>query len=136
MFKQVRFSRWSLPVAILLAVLMFIAVASVATAQEQGAQEAGKGVSVGLLIGAIIVGWVGIFLHRIKKVVKAETDEAIIRYIRAPKIVFVVGLVVAAAAVWAESVTYAKDVGSLMWSALITGYGADSLLEAKEPPKP
>jgi hypothetical protein len=131
MLKQVRFSRWSLPVAILLAVLMFIAIAPVAMAQEQGTEEGTEGVGIGLLIGAIIVGWVGNFLHRIKKVVKAETDEAIIRYIRAHKIVFVVGLVVAAAAVWAESVTYAKDVGSLMWSALITGYGADSLLEAK-----
>jgi hypothetical protein len=100
-------------------------------AQEQGTEEGTEGVGIGLLIGAIIVGWVGNFLHRIKKVVKAETDEAIIRYIRAHKIIFVVGLVVAAAAVWAESVTYAKDVGSLMWSALITGYGADSLLEAK-----
>lgn len=136
MFKQVRFSRWSLPVAILLAVLIFIAVASVATAQGQGADDGAEGVGVGLLIGAIIVGWVGIFLHRIKKVVKAETDEAIIRYLRAHKILFVLGLVVAAAAVWAESVTYARDVGSLMWSALITGYGADSLLEAKEAPRP
>ena len=131
MLKQVRFSRWSLFAGVLLAVLIFIAVSSVATAQEQGAEEGTEGVGIGLLIGAIIVGWVGNFLHRIKKVVKAETDEAIIRYIRAHKIVFVVGLVVAAAAVWAESVTYAKDVGSLMWSALITGYGADSLLEAK-----
>ena len=56
MFKQVRFSRWSLPVAILLAVLVFIVAAPVATAQEQGAQETGKGVGVGLLTGAIIVG--------------------------------------------------------------------------------
>jgi len=131
MLKQVRFSRWSLPVAILLAVLMLLALAPTVGAQEQGTEEGTGGVGIGLLIGAIIVGWVGNFLHRIKKVVKAETDEAIIRYIRAHKIVFVVGLVVAAAAVWAESVTYAKDVGSLMWSALITGYGADSLLEAK-----
>lgn len=122
--------------ATLLAVLMFIAVASVATAQGQGAEEGAEGVGVGLLIGAIIVGWVGNFSHRIKKVVKGETNQAIIRYLRTHTIVFVLGLVVAAVAVWAESATYAKDVGSLMWSALITGYGADSLLEAKEAPKP
>jgi len=115
---------------------MFIAVASVATAQGQGAEEGAEGVGVGLLIGAIIVGWVGNFSHRIKKVVKGETNQAIIRYLRTHTIVFVLGLVVAAVAVWAESATYAKDVGSLMWSALITGYGADSLLEAKETPKP
>ena len=135
MFKQVRFSRWSLFAGVLVAVLMLLALASAVGAQGQGADEGAEGVGVGLLIGAIIVGWVGIFLHRIKKIVKGETNQAIIRYLRSHTIVFVLGLVVAAVAVWAESATYAKDVGSLMWSALITGYGADSLLEAKESPR-
>ena len=135
MFKQAGFPGWSLPTGILVAVLVFWAFTLTAGAQEPGAGEAAKGVSVGVLIGAIFVGCVGNFLHRIKKTVKGETDQAITKYLRTHTIVFVLGLVVAAVAIWAESATYAKEPGSLIWSALLTGYGADSLLEAKENPK-
>ncbi len=90
------------------------------------------GVNIVLLVVAIIVGWAGNLLHRIKKVVKAETDQAIVDYLRTHWIVFTIGLMVAAVAVCVEAATYATDWGSLLWSALITGFGADSILEAKE----
>jgi hypothetical protein len=92
------------------------------------------GVSVGILLAAIAVGWTGNLLHRIKKVVKAETDQAILDYLRTHSIIFIIGLLIAAVAVWVEAATYATDWGSLMWSALVTGFGADSLLEAREAP--
>ncbi len=120
--------------AVLLAVLILAAFASVAQAQGQAAGGATEVTDVGLLIGGIVAGWVGNFLHRIRKAGIKETDKVIIRYLKANKIVFAVGLLVAAIAVGAEYATYAKDMGSLMWSALMTGYSADSLL-SKETPK-
>jgi hypothetical protein len=103
-----------------------------AAARAAGEGTGPSGFSAGILLAAMAVGWVGNLLHRIKKVVKAETDQAIVDYLRTHAIVFVIGLVVAAVAVWVESATYARDWGSLMWSALLTGYGSDSLLEARE----
>jgi hypothetical protein len=95
-----------------------------------------QGPNVVLLIVAVFVGWAGNLLHRIKKVVKAETDQAIVDYLRTHWIVFSIGLMVSAVAVCVEAATYAKDWGSLLWSALITGFGADSILEAKESQQP
>jgi hypothetical protein len=114
--------------------LLLLLLPGAALAADEGAGP--PGVSVGVLLGAILVGWVGNLLHRIKKVVKAETDQAIVDYLRTHSIIFVIGLVIAGVAVWVEAATYATDWGSLMWSALITGFGADSLLEAREEPTP
>jgi hypothetical protein len=119
---------WALFGAITLALLW------PAVARAAGESTEPSGVGVGVLLAAMAVGWVGNLLHRIKKVVKAETDQAILAYLSTHRIIFIIGLVVAAAAVWVESATYARDWGSLMWSALLTGYGADSLLEAKQKP--
>jgi phosphotransferase system glucose/maltose/N-acetylglucosamine-specific IIC component len=117
---------WAVPAGIMLALLL------PAAARAAGEGTGPSGVSAGILLAAMAVGWVGNLLHRIKKVVKAETDQAIVDYLRTHTIVFIVGLVIAAVAVWVESATYARDWGSLMWSALLTGYGSDSLLEARE----
>jgi hypothetical protein len=121
--------KFSLPAAALLALLLVL-LPGAALAADEVAEP--PGVSVGILLGAIFVGWAGNLLHRIKKVVKAETDQAIVDYLRTHSIMFAIGLTIAAVAVWVEAATYARDWGSLMWSALITGFGADSLLEAKE----
>jgi hypothetical protein len=127
-------SRWLAPAAALLALLPLVLLPAAALAVDEGVEPAG--VSIAVLIGAIIVGWVGNLLHRIKKVVKAETDQAIVDYLRTHSIIFIIGLMIAAVAVWVEAATYATDWGSLMWSALVTGFGADSLLEAREAPAP
>jgi len=114
-------------------VLPFILSAGAARAAGDGVEP--SGVSLVVLLAAIVVGWTGNMLHRIKKVVKAETDQAILDYLRTHSIIFIIGLLIAAVAVWVEAATYARDWGSLMWSALVTGFGADSLLEARGTPE-
>ena len=121
---------------IILAAIAVPLILSTGAARAAGDGVEPSGVSFGILLAAIAVGWTGNLLHRIKKVVKAETDQAIIDYLRTHSIVFIIGLLIAAVAVWVEAVTYATDWGSLMWSALVTGFGADSLLEAREAPVP
>jgi membrane protease YdiL (CAAX protease family) len=111
---------------VLLALLLLARAAYAADGSETA------GMNIVLLLLAIAVGWAGNLLHRIKKVVKAETDQAIVDYLRTHFIVFIIGLMVAAVAVYVEAATYATDWGSLLWSALITGFGADSILEARE----
>jgi hypothetical protein len=116
----------------ILAAIALLFIVSAGAARAAGDATEPSGVGAGIVLAAIAVGWVGNVLHRIKKVVKAETDQAILDYLRTHSIIFVIGLLIAAVAVWVEAATYARDWGSLMWSALLTGFGADSLLEARE----
>src|SRR3972149_3501808 len=104
------FRRLLMPVAVLTTVLL---LPGAALAADSGPEP--SGVSVAILLAAIGVGWIGNLLHRIKKVVKAETDQAIVDYLRTHSIIFVIGLLIAAIAVWVEAATYARDWGSLMW---------------------
>ena len=128
--------KWMVAVLIAIVALSILALFTTATlGQEENGEPAAKRVSTSTLIVCIVVGWVGNFGHRIKKVIKGETDEAILGYLRNHKIVFIWGLVVAAVAVLAESVTVATEVPSLVFSALLTGYTSDSLFETKETPR-
>ena len=128
--------KWMVAVLIAsVAVSVLVLFTTAALGQEEDDKKDDEGVRIGALIGCIVVGWIGNFIHRIKKVIKGETDTAILEYLRNHKIVFILGLGVATIVVWAASVSVATEVSSLMLSALLTGYTADSIFEAKETPK-
>jgi drug/metabolite transporter (DMT)-like permease len=84
-----------------------------------------------IYIAGIGAGFLGNFLHVLKKVLHDNSDKAIIEYIKKYTMAFVAGLVLSLIVVIIEINTYATDFGSLIWSALLTGYSADSLLEQR-----
>ena len=130
--------KWMVAVLIAsVAVSVLVLFTTAALGQEEDDKKDDEGVRIGAgaLIGCIVVGWIGNFIHRIKKVIKGETDTAILEYLRNHKIVFILGLGVATIVVLAASVNVATEVPSLMLSALLAGYTADSIVEAKETPK-